>query len=108
VQVELPEDCCGQADKKSDTMEWAFLKDPPMGTKIATSFVDLGFHDESWYVLEQSSINASSPQTPPSLESAYTDKLDTFVCSGMTKVDGLGDDLLDNLLALPLDCLRHI
>ncbi|WXC60070.1 hypothetical protein SNK03_005924 [Fusarium graminearum] len=105
AQVDLPEHYCAEADKKGDAMEWAFLEDPPMSTKTATSFVDSGFHDESWYVLDQAAVT-----TPPSPSFIYADKhkLDTPVRPTRTDVTVPGDDLLDNLFALPFDCLRHI
>lgn len=105
AQVDLPEHYCAEADKKGDAMEWAFLEDPPMSTKTATSFVDSGFHDESWHVLDQAAVT-----TPASPSFIYADKhkLDTPVRPTRTDVTVPGDDLLDNLFALPFDCLRHI
>ncbi|CAG1968068.1 unnamed protein product [Fusarium graminearum] len=83
AQVDLPGHYCAEADKKGDAMEWAFLEDPPMSTKTATSFVDSGFHDESWYVLDQAAVT-----TPPSPSFIYADKhkLDTPVRPTRTDV----------------------
>ncbi|EKJ71339.1 hypothetical protein FPSE_08442 [Fusarium pseudograminearum CS3096] len=105
AKYELPEGYYGEAGMTGDAMEWGFLEDPPMSTKTATSFVDSGFHDEHWHVLEQAAI-----ATPASPSFVYADKhkLGTSVRPTRTKATVPGDDLLDNLFALPFDHLRHI
>ncbi|KAL3601514.1 hypothetical protein FPOAC2_05776 [Fusarium poae] len=104
-EVKLFENCYEELDE-GDTMEWSFLEDPPMCSKTASSLVDSGFHDESWHTLEPSFVT-----TPSSSSSAYADKhtLDTLVCPAKTEgINETGNDLLDNLFALPFDFLRHI
>ncbi|KAH6993249.1 hypothetical protein EDB82DRAFT_475027 [Fusarium venenatum] len=108
AQVELFEHSYDGADKKGDAMEWAFLEDPSMCSKTASSFVDSGFHDESWYWLEQHTVaTVATPSTTLSTY-AHKHKLDTFVCSVKAGVNEPVEDLLDSLLALPFDFLRHI
>jgi hypothetical protein len=109
AQVESPGNYCSEADKAGDAMEWAFLEHPPIGTKTATSFVDSGFHDESCHILEQSHVAAAA--TPASSLSIVAEKHewpDPFVWLPRRRVNEPGDVLLDSLLGMPFDCLRHI
>ncbi|RGP61093.1 hypothetical protein FLONG3_10648 [Fusarium longipes] len=72
AQIESPEYIYGDFNRAGDSMEWAFLEEPPVVTKTATSFVDSGFHDESGYVSERSP--AAAVPTPAAVLSVADDK----------------------------------
>lgn len=107
-QMDSPEYNFADTNKAGDAMEWAFLEKTAADSKIATSFVDSGFHDQSWNVSGRSPAAIYTPASSASIEAGKHKWPDTFVWPAKREVIEPGDDLLDSLMALPFDCLRHI